>query len=298
MRTDPDVTRAVRSWLDEGVDRLPERVLDSVLDAVPSTPQRRSWWPARRSPPVSMLLRTGTIAAAARRGARGRRPALRLRRPQRRRPPGAHGVAEPVADAERVHPRRVRRRVHARARDARCRELRSRLPFSIALPAGMTLEALNNGNDARSASQAGVLGSWSHPGGSVRGPVPRRLEPGTAADHRRRVRRCALSPNARVRRAVDVADATVGGQAGPSSLLTNTVDTATANCTRDLMLPLFTTPDSLNGAETNGGMHRTALRVRREAAVASMGASSPSTPGRQRPIANPSNSIAETITVP
>ena len=30
MRTDPDVTRAVRSWLDEGVDRLPERVLSAV----------------------------------------------------------------------------------------------------------------------------------------------------------------------------------------------------------------------------------------------------------------------------
>jgi len=49
MRTEPDVTRAVRSWLEDGADRLPERVLDSVLDAVPSTPQRRPWWPPRRS---------------------------------------------------------------------------------------------------------------------------------------------------------------------------------------------------------------------------------------------------------
>ena len=38
MRTNPDVTRAVRSWLDEGVDRLPERVLDSVLDADARSP--------------------------------------------------------------------------------------------------------------------------------------------------------------------------------------------------------------------------------------------------------------------
>ena len=48
MITDPDVTRAVRSWLDEDADRLPERVLDAVLEQVPSTPQRRPWWPPRR----------------------------------------------------------------------------------------------------------------------------------------------------------------------------------------------------------------------------------------------------------
>ena len=35
MRTDPEVTRSVRSWLEEGVDRVPDRVLDSVLEAVP-----------------------------------------------------------------------------------------------------------------------------------------------------------------------------------------------------------------------------------------------------------------------
>ena len=64
MRTDPDVTRAVRSWLDEGVDRLPERVLDSVLDAVPSTPQRRSWWPAWRNQPMNNIVRVAAVVAA------------------------------------------------------------------------------------------------------------------------------------------------------------------------------------------------------------------------------------------
>lgn len=48
MSTDRETTRLVRSWLEEGVTRLPDRVLDSVLDQVPATPQRRSWWPARR----------------------------------------------------------------------------------------------------------------------------------------------------------------------------------------------------------------------------------------------------------
>ena len=50
MSTDRDTTRIVRSWLEEGVTALPDRVLDTVLDQVPATPQRRSWWPARRFP--------------------------------------------------------------------------------------------------------------------------------------------------------------------------------------------------------------------------------------------------------
>ena len=49
MSTERETTRVVRSWLDEGVTKLPDRVLDAVLDRVPATPQRRSWWPAWRS---------------------------------------------------------------------------------------------------------------------------------------------------------------------------------------------------------------------------------------------------------
>ena len=48
MSTDRDVTRIVRSWLEEGATALPDRVLDAVLDQLPATPQRRAWWPARR----------------------------------------------------------------------------------------------------------------------------------------------------------------------------------------------------------------------------------------------------------
>jgi hypothetical protein len=44
--TEPrDVNRVVRSWLDEGVDRLPDRVMDGVLEQLPATPQRRRRWP-------------------------------------------------------------------------------------------------------------------------------------------------------------------------------------------------------------------------------------------------------------
>jgi hypothetical protein len=48
MSTDRETTRIVRSWLEDGVTVLPDRVLDAVLDQVPATPQRRSWWPAWR----------------------------------------------------------------------------------------------------------------------------------------------------------------------------------------------------------------------------------------------------------
>ena len=48
MHSDRDTTRIVRSWLEEGVSALPDRVLDAVLDQVPATRQRRPWWPARR----------------------------------------------------------------------------------------------------------------------------------------------------------------------------------------------------------------------------------------------------------
>lgn len=64
MRTDPEATRIVRSWLEEGVTALPERVLDAVLDQVPTTPQRRSAWPPRRVTDMSNPLKiAGGLAA-------------------------------------------------------------------------------------------------------------------------------------------------------------------------------------------------------------------------------------------
>jgi hypothetical protein len=62
MSTDRDVTRIVRSWLDEGVTQLPDRVLDAVLDQVPATSQRRAWWPAWRFLTVNATLRYGIAA--------------------------------------------------------------------------------------------------------------------------------------------------------------------------------------------------------------------------------------------
>lgn len=64
MSFDPDTTRVVRSWLNEGVTQLPDRVLDLVLDDLPATPQRRATpWPMRRLSTMSTTLKLGLAAA-------------------------------------------------------------------------------------------------------------------------------------------------------------------------------------------------------------------------------------------
>jgi hypothetical protein len=64
MSTDRDVNRIVRSWLEEGVSALPDRVLDTVLAQLPATPQRRAWWPARRLREMNNALKLALAAAA------------------------------------------------------------------------------------------------------------------------------------------------------------------------------------------------------------------------------------------
>jgi len=53
VSTDRDTTRFVRSWLEEGATELPDRVLDAVLDQLPTTPQRRPSWLVRRFPEMN-----------------------------------------------------------------------------------------------------------------------------------------------------------------------------------------------------------------------------------------------------
>jgi hypothetical protein len=64
MHSDRDTTRIVRSWLEEGVSTLPDRVLDAVLDQVPATRQRRSWWPAWRFADMNTYAKLAMAAAA------------------------------------------------------------------------------------------------------------------------------------------------------------------------------------------------------------------------------------------
>jgi hypothetical protein len=65
MRTDRETTRIVRSWLEDGVTSLPDRVLDAVLDELPATRQHRAqWWRARTLLHVNRALAYGVAAAA------------------------------------------------------------------------------------------------------------------------------------------------------------------------------------------------------------------------------------------
>lgn len=64
MSTDRDVKRIVRSWLEEGVTALPDRVLDDVLDQIPTIRQRRAPWPARRLPSMNTTAKLALAAAA------------------------------------------------------------------------------------------------------------------------------------------------------------------------------------------------------------------------------------------
>jgi hypothetical protein len=64
MSTDRETTRVVRSWLEEGVTALPDRVLDTVLDQLPATRQRRAWWPAWRFVDMNNTFRLGIAAVA------------------------------------------------------------------------------------------------------------------------------------------------------------------------------------------------------------------------------------------
>ena len=70
MTTESDPrTRTVLSWLREDGHENAERVLLRALDEVDMTPQRRSWWPARRPYDMNsyakVLLATAAVVAVA-----------------------------------------------------------------------------------------------------------------------------------------------------------------------------------------------------------------------------------------
>jgi len=64
MSTDRDTARNVRSWMEEGVTELPDHILDSVLDQLPTIHQRRAAWPAGRfAVMTNNVFRIGLAAA-------------------------------------------------------------------------------------------------------------------------------------------------------------------------------------------------------------------------------------------
>ena len=64
MSSEHELTRTVRSWLEGGVNVLPDRVLDDVLAELPVTPQRRPWWRAWRTHLMNSTMKFAAAGAA------------------------------------------------------------------------------------------------------------------------------------------------------------------------------------------------------------------------------------------
>jgi hypothetical protein len=64
MSSDLDTTRIVRSWLRTDEHESAARVLDEVLAALDTTPQRRSWWPAWRFAHMNSFAKLAIATAA------------------------------------------------------------------------------------------------------------------------------------------------------------------------------------------------------------------------------------------
>ena len=64
MTTERETLHTIGLWLEEGRTRLPDHVLDAVLDQLPATPQRPLGSPARRIPHMNALAKFEIAAAA------------------------------------------------------------------------------------------------------------------------------------------------------------------------------------------------------------------------------------------
>jgi hypothetical protein len=64
MSAERDVNRIVRSWLSEVEHDSADRILQDVLALLDTTPQRRSWWPARRDFRMNLYAKLAAAAAA------------------------------------------------------------------------------------------------------------------------------------------------------------------------------------------------------------------------------------------
>lgn len=258
MSRDPDITRVVRSWLDEGVDRLPDRVLDSVLESLPATPQRRSSWSAWRLPNMFTPVRTAIAAAAIVIAA----SAALVLLPRGNGPAASNPVASPSPSAFASPSPSATSSVTASVAPigvlnaGRYRiEVPFALPFSITFPSSWTMRGLAGGevNFVRSTPAEaapwvtidlvnGVIADPCHGPGRPKSPAP-----ATVAE-------LVTAITGMVGfNAGPITDVSLGGLPAKSFQITNSIDTDTANCTFGPMLPLWTFPGSTVGGGTNGG---------------------------------------------
>ena len=249
MRPEPDTNAIVRSWLEEGATRMPDRVLDSVLDQVPMTHQRRSRWPAWRLPTMNTSVRLAiavlaivVVAAFA---------AIKLLPPNS---VGGKPSPSPTVSAVQIGAPDLN---HALTASTTYRVASPfAVPFTVRFPSAWTPKALTDSDveflSAMPANAAtwvtldlidGVVADPCHvTGGSVKSPELPMTVDGVvqAVTH---LVGFSAGP---------VSDVTIGGVSGKRVDITNSINTDTANCTFGPMLPLFTTPGNPPGGGTNG----------------------------------------------
>jgi hypothetical protein len=246
MKPTPDITSVVRSWLDEGATRVPERVLDAVLDLVPSTPQRRHSWLARRMPALTNPMRVAIVAAAV---VVASVTAIRLL-------PGSGGPGSVTPTPSPTAPpiELTRTELDQTLDPGRYRVSGTfAVPFSIMFPAGWGMRSLVEGDvsfrrtlPANGAPWVNVdlpEGLFVDPCQAAGGPVdaPSTVDGVVAA----LTTMVGFTPG-------PVTDVEVGEFAGKAVTLVNSIDTDTAGCSGGPMLPMWTIRGGSEAA-TNGG---------------------------------------------
>jgi hypothetical protein len=258
MIAEEELTQLVRTFLETGADEMPERVYRAAFDVVPTTRQRGAWSSRRELPMLPGILR---VAAAASLlivvvlsgilimtvGGVGTQSA-----PAATSPPTASPSATPTFSAAPSGGP-----LTGVAPDTTLGEgiYEVGTPFAMPFTLHLPPDTVFRGVEAGSAT-------FVTPDGSVEVFLPDAVFSNP----------CRIAGDAvPVSKADDLVAAltsmsgfsattptttSVAGHDARQFVLTNTVDTATAGCTRELMLPLFTYAGHPEGAATNGGQRQ------------------------------------------
>lgn len=262
MTSDPEFTRTLHAFLEDGVDRMPERVYRGAMDVVPRTRQRRTSWfplgPTAFMPVVRVGAFVAVIALVALGGisffgnGRGVGTITPTPSPSPTVSPKPTLAPRSLPTGGPVTGMAIDTPLGAGTYEV---DAPFPMPFILSLPDASRFFGVDAGSANFSIDQApdvndnasiglfrpeAVFPDPCHVTGS---PLPV-----TTADQ--------LVTGLRSMRGFTTTtptSTTVAGHPARSFVITNTIDTATAGCTRDLMLPMFTIPGNADGVATNGG---------------------------------------------
>jgi hypothetical protein len=260
MITDPELSKVVRSFLEDGVDRMPDRVYTRAMDAIPAAHRKRGPWWRRRVTFVASFGRLAAVAALAvvlvlgsfslltLGGGVGLSPTTPPRPTDS--PSPSPVVSTPPSGATIPTGGPVAGLLGDEVLGAGRYEVGApfRIPFTVALPDATRFGEFEGGRvsfytelgDLEVFVPEAVIHDPCHPAGDpVLAPTVDELVDGLTS----MVGVSATTPT----------QTTVAGRPARMFVLTNTIDTATQDCTREAMLPLFTYAGSSDPAATNGG---------------------------------------------